>query len=146
MRSVRDVAVLFAFACMLGTGVIDGAAAADCPSGDEGMHCRAEQGDPVAMYVLGRRAYEDARTSGDFTAALDWARRLVAAKEKNGERLLTMVHLQLGWGAHRDYVQAYVWLSEGIAGGNESLRRWRDKLVEKMTAEQVAQAKERAGP
>ena len=54
--------------------------------------------------------------------------------------------VQLGWGAHRDYVQAYVWLSEGIAGGNESLRRWRDKLVEKMTAEQVAQAKERAGP
>jgi hypothetical protein len=99
----------------------------------------------MAMYVMGRRAYEDARTSGDFTAALAWSRKLVAAGEKNGERLLKMVYVQLGWGAHRDYVQAYVWLSEAIVVGDDYLLPWRNMLVEKMTSEQVAQAKKRAG-
>ena len=99
----------------------------------------------MAMYVMGRRAYEDARTSGDFTAALNWSRKLAAAGEKNGERLLKMVYVQLGWGAHRDYVQAYVWLSEAIVAGDRYLLPWRTMLVEKMTSEQVAQAKERAG-
>ena len=121
------------------------AAEPECPSGDEWVPCRAQRGEPIAMYVMGRRAYEDARTSGDFTAALDWSRRLAATGDENGKRLLKMVYLQLGWGAHRDYVQAYVWLSEAIAAGDGYLTSWRDKLAAKMTAEQVAQAKKRIG-
>ncbi len=147
MRSFRGVAMFLAFTCALGASGIGRVTAADseCPSGDEWIPCQAQKGDAMAMYVMGRRAYEDARASGDFTAALDWSRKLVAAKEKNGERLLKMVYLQLGGGAHRDYVQAYVWLSEAIAAGDAYLLRWRNMLVEKMTSEQVAQAKERAG-
>jgi hypothetical protein len=99
----------------------------------------------MAMYAVGRKAYDDGRQSGDFTEALSWSRKLAAAKEKNGERLLKMVYLQLGWGAHRDYVQAYVWLSEAIAGGDDYLVQWRKMLVDKMTPEQVAQAKKQAG-
>jgi hypothetical protein len=53
-----------------------------------------------------------------------------------------MVHMQLGWGAHKDYVQAYVWLSEAIAGGSDYLVTWRKMLTEKMTPEQLAKAKE----
>jgi TPR repeat protein len=121
------------------------AAESECPSGDEWVACAANKGDPMAMYAVGRKAYEDARTSGDFTEALSWSRKLAAAKEKNGERLLKMVYLQLGWGAHRDYVQAYVWLSEAIAGGDDYLVQWRKMLVDKMTPEQVAQAKKQAG-
>jgi TPR repeat protein len=96
------------------------------------------------MYVMGRRAYEAARTSGDFTEALTWSRRLVATGEENGRRLLKMVYLQLGWGAHRDYVQAYVWLSEAIAAGDDYLLPWRKMLVEKMTPEQLDRARKRA--
>ena len=47
-----------------------------CPSGDQWLACRARAGDPGAMYAVGRSAYETARTSHDFTEALDWARRL----------------------------------------------------------------------
>lgn len=61
--------------------------------------------------------------------------------DKNGERLLKMVYMQLGWGAHRDYVQAYGWLSEGIADGVKYLVTWREKLIAKMTPDQLAQAK-----
>jgi TPR repeat protein len=130
-----------------GMGVVPALAAGDaqCPQGGEWLACRARAGDPGAMYAVGRDAYEAARTSGDFSEALDWARKLDGMGDKNGERLLKMVYLQLGWGGHRDYVQAYVWLSEGIAGGDESLVRWRKTLTEKMTPEQIAAARKLAG-
>lgn len=56
-----------------------------------------------------------------------------------------MVYVQLGWGAHRDYVQAYAWLSDGIAGGADYLLRWRQRLRVKTTFGQVAEAKKLAG-
>jgi TPR repeat protein len=96
------------------------------------------------MSVMGRRAYERARTSGDFASALDWSRRLATAGDGNGKRLLKMVYLELGFGAHRDYVQAYVWLSEAIAAGDDYLLQWRKMLEEKMTPEQVVQARKLA--
>jgi len=121
------------------------AADSDCPPGDQWVACQAAKGDPAAMYAVGRQAYDKARISGDFTEALDWSRKLVAAGEKNGERLLKMVYIQLGWGAHHDYVQAYTWLSQGIKAGDDYLVPWRKMLAEKMTPEQIAQAKQRAG-
>lgn len=149
MRSLAGLAILLALTCAPWAGGSAGVCAAEpeCPTGDEWVPCQARNGDRMAMYVMGRRAYEEARTSGDFTEALSWSRKLVSAGEKseNGERLLKMVYLQLGWGAHRDYVQAYVWLSEAIAAGGDYLVPWRKMLVEKMTPEQLAQAKKQAG-
>jgi len=133
------------FALLAGGIARSRAAESECPAGDSWVPCQAEKGDPAAMYVMGRQAYDGARTSGDFTEALGWSRKLVAAKEKNGERLLKMVYIQLGWGAHRDYVQAYVWLSEAIRAGDDYLVPWRKMLAEKMTSVQLAQAKQRAG-
>ena len=121
------------------------AADADCPAGDEWVACAAEHGDRAAMYAIGRRTYDEARTSGDFTEALKWSRKLAATKEKNGDRLLKMVYLQLGWGVHRDYPQAYTWLSEAIASGDDYLVPWRKMLIEKMTPEQLVEAKKQAG-
>ena len=120
------------------------AAETQCSSEDEAT-CRAEKDERMAMYAKGRNAYDSARTSGDFSEALALSRQLAAQGDRNGERLLKMVYLQLGWGAHRDYVQAYVWLSEGIAGGADYLVRWRKILAEKMTSDQLAEAKKMAG-
>lgn len=77
----------------------------------------------------------------DFSEAYALSRNLALQGDKNGERLLKMVYMQLGWGAHRDYVQAYSWLSEGIADGVKYLVTWREKLIAKMTPDQLAQAK-----
>jgi hypothetical protein len=118
---------------------------AACPEGDGWLDCRAAAGDRMAVYRLGRTAYEGARESGDFSEALRLSRQLAAARDKNGERLLKMVHMQLGWGAHKDYVQAYVWLSEDMRGGSDYLDKWRRMLAEKMTAEQLEEAKSLAG-
>ncbi len=122
------------------------AAEAECIR-DDGTQspCNDEKGERLAVYVAGREAYENARITGDFSEALALSRQLVSKGDKNGERLLKMIYLQLGWGAHRDYVQAYVWLSEGGAGGGDYLDLWRKKLMEKMTPEQIAAAQKLAG-
>jgi hypothetical protein len=115
-----------------------------CASEDEAV-CKAEKDERVAMYSAGRNAYENARTSGNFSEAYTLARKLASSGDKNGERLYKMVNMQLGWGGHKDLVQAYVWLSEGIADGVDYVPLWRDKLAEKMTPEQLAEAKKKAG-
>ena len=115
-----------------------------CASEDEAV-CKAENDERVTMYGAGRNAYENARTTGNFTEAYTIARKLASSGDKNGDRLYKMVNMQLGWGAHKDLVQAYVWLSEGVADGVDYVPLWRDKLAEKMTPEQLAEAKKKAG-
>lgn len=123
-----------------------GAALAEpaCASDDEAV-CKAEKDERVAQYSKGRNAYENARTTGDFGESYAIARKLAATGDKNGERLLKMVHIQLGSGAHKDFVQAYGWLSEGIADGLEYVTVWRKRLTGKMSPEQISEAKKLVG-
>ncbi len=112
-----------------------------CVEGEGWLECRAAAGDRLAMYRLGRTAYDQAREDGDFTEALRRGRELAAQGDKNGERLLKMVHLQLSWGNHKDNVQAYVWLVEDQQAGIDYLDNLIRNLGNKMTPEQLAQAK-----
>jgi hypothetical protein len=146
-RAFAGLAIFFALAVVPAMSGISPATAAEtqCPSEENSAACQADMDNRMAVYVRGRNAYDTARTSRDFSEALALSRQLAAQGDKNGERLLKMVYLQLGWGAHRDYVQAYGWLSEGIAGGADYLVRWRQLLAEKMTSEQLAEAKKMAG-
>jgi len=116
-----------------------------CPEDDGWLECRAAAGDPLAMYRLGRTEYEKAREDGDFTEALQMGRKLAATGDKNGERLLKMVHLQLSWGHNKDYVQAYVWMVEDRNSGIDYLDKLINNLSEKMTPQQLAEAKQLAG-
>lgn len=126
------------------SGMRFAAAETACTSDDEAV-CKAEKDERMALYTLGRNAYDTARTSGDFTEAVRVSRKLATNGDKNGERLLKMVYIQLGSGAHRDNVQAYVWISEGIAEGIDYAPLWRKKLTEKMTPDQLAEAKKTVG-
>ncbi len=120
-------------------------AGAECPQDEDWLECRAAAGDRLAIYRLGRTAYEEARETGDFSEALRMGRELAYEKDKNGERLLKMVHLQLSWGNHKDYVQAYDWMVEDQGRGFDYLDNLIGNLAEKMTPEQLARAKELAG-
>ena len=119
--------------------------AEQCVEGDGWLECRAAAGDRMAMYRLGRTAYEQAREDGDFTDALRRARELADQGDKNGARLLKMVHLQLGWGNHKDNVQAYVWMVEDRSAGRDYLDKLIQNLSEKLSPQQLARAKELAG-
>jgi hypothetical protein len=116
-----------------------------CAEGDGWLECRAAAGDPLAMYRLGRNAYDKARVDGDFTEALQIGRKLAAEGDKNGKRLLKMVHLQLSWGNHKDYAQAYVWMVEDRNSGVDYLDKLIVNLSEKMTPQQLAEAKRQLG-
>ncbi|HBZ18594.1 MAG TPA: hypothetical protein DEO41_04270 [Betaproteobacteria bacterium] len=90
----------------------------ECPKDEFWMECRAAQGDVLAVYMVARDSYDRAYAQvkegqlADFTQALEMGRELVDQKEKNGARLLKMVHLQLSWGNHIDGDQALAWLKE----------------------------------
>ncbi len=116
------------------------ALANECPPLPQGMQCAAENGDPRAMYLVGREAYDAARETGDFSQAYLWATRAREAGFLGGRMLYKMVHLQAGDGAHQDFVEAHQWLSMAIADGAEYLVPWRRRLESKMTDEQLAQA------
>jgi len=111
----------FSAVMLLGAATFSGVYAADdetCPKGENWVKCRAAEGDVLAIYVLGKesydRVYEQVKSTGmgDFTEPLNFGRELVDKKERNGKRLLKMVHLQLSWGNHVNRDQALRWLKE----------------------------------
>ena len=114
---------------------------AECPSGENWLECRAAAGDKLAIYRLGRTADDEARETGDFSEPLRMGRQLAYEEDRNGKRLLKMVHLQLSWGNHNDYVQAYDWMVEDQDKGFDYLEPLIGNLAEKMTPEQLAQAR-----
>lgn len=182
-RSIAVFAMSFALASVSVASGIGSATAAEtaataaeteCPSEDNSVPCQADEAkrqadeakreadeaereadeaERIAIFVRARKGYEDARTSGDFSESLVLSRQLAAQGNRAAKGLLRMVYMQLGSGTHKDYVQAYVWLSEGIArsadypvkGGADFVSKWRKRLEEKMTPDQIAQAKKLAG-
>ena len=89
-----------------------------CPKDENWVQCRAQEGDVLAIYMVARqsydREYEKVKEGGlgDFSEALVFGRELVDRGERNGKRLLKMVHLQLSWGNHVNRDQALDWLKE----------------------------------
>ena len=72
--------------------------------------------------------------------------KVIRVRRHTGNMLLKMVYLQLGSGAHRDYVQAHVWLREAIDSSEENLYLvlWLERLEAKMGPEQIEKAKQLA--
>lgn len=117
-----------------------------CSNKADKVLCMAEQGDTMAMYVMGRREYTIARTTGDMTKALEWTLKVMDYKDKErvASRLLKMIYIQLGEGVHKDYVQAYIWLQEGINKGEKYvyLIPWQGRLKYYMSEQQISEAKD----
>jgi hypothetical protein len=90
----------------------------ECPKDENWVQCRAQEGDVLAIYMVARqsydREYEKVKEGGlgDFSESLVFGRELVDRGERNGKRLLKMVHLQLSWGNHVNRDQALAWLKE----------------------------------
>ena len=117
----------------------------ECSNKEDKVLCMALEGDTMAMYVMGRREYTIARSSGDMTKALEWTLKVLTHKDKErvANRLLKMIYIQLGEGVHKDYVQAYIWLQEGINKGEDYiyLIRWQERLTYYMTEQQINDAR-----
>ncbi len=135
---MRKTTFGFALAMMIAAGP---AGANGCAAGPEGIRCKAENGDPAAMYLVGREAYNEARISGDFSEAYMWATRARNAGFLGGKMLFKMIHLQAGQGLHHDNVEAHGWIILAIADGADYLMPWKRRLEAIMTPEQLAEAR-----
>ena len=49
-----------------------------------------------------------------------------------------------GWGVPQDFIQGHLWLSMAAAQGNKIAAQERDKVVMKMTPEEIAEAQQLA--
>jgi TPR repeat protein len=135
---MKKTSVGLALALLIAAGSVQ---ADGCTPGPEGNRCKAENGDPAAMYLVGREAYDEARNSGDFSEAYMWATRARNAGFLGGKMLFKMIHLQAGQGAHHDNVEAHGWISTAIADGADYLVPWKRRLEAIMTREQLAEAR-----
>jgi hypothetical protein len=117
----------------------------ECSAKEDKVLCMALEGDTMAMYVMGRREYTIARKTGDMTKALNWTLKVLENKDSAlvASRLLKMIYIQLGEGVHKDYVQAYIWLQEGINKGDDYvyLIRWQERLTYYMSEQQINDAR-----
>ena len=118
------------------------AAANECAPLPDDMKCHAEAGDPRAMYLVGRDAYDRGREDGDFTEARMWALKAWEAKFFPAAKMLfKMVHMQVGDGNHHDFVEGHRWLTMAIEDGRgKDLVSWKRRLEAKMTPAQIAEA------
>ena len=99
----------------------------------------------MRLFIQGRDAFDRAMETGDFTETRAIGQKLAARKNKYGNRLLKMVYVQVGFGKHKNLVEAWRWLDEELKGGKGYARLDLDKTVTKlealMTPEQLAEAR-----
>ena len=117
----------------------------DCNKFEDKVPCLATSGDTWAMYVMARREYDIARTTGDYSLAMEWAYKAREEKKVVVNRFLKMIYISLGKGLHNDPVESYVWLEEALSESEKNLyvARWIRRLELNMTSEQLNKAKSR---
>ena len=88
---------------------------------EDKVPCLATSGDTWAMYVMARREYDIARTTGDYSLAMEWAYKAREEKKVVVNRLLKMIYISLGKGLHNDPVESYVWLEEALSESEKNI-------------------------
>ena len=100
----------------------------------------------MALFIEGRDAFDRGREIGDLTEARRIARELIDRQDaQHGKALMKFIYVQVSLGVHKDLVEAYRWIDADLAAGQSYKRldlKWvQQKLAEKMTPEQLAEAK-----
>ncbi len=99
----------------------------------------AEQGDANAQFNLGVMYDMGQGVPQDDTEAVRWY-RLAAEQGFDTAQLKLGFMYGAGRGVPQDYVQAHMWLNLAAAQGHEPARKYRDRLAERMTPAQLAEA------
>ncbi len=114
-----------------------------CLSGNE-AEC-AYENESLTLFIRCRDAFDKGRETGDLTEARTLAKQLVERKNKYGKRMMKIIYVALSTGSHKNYVEAYRWIEEGIANNEQyprmDLNKIRNDLAAKMTEQQLAEAK-----
>lgn len=104
----------------------------------------AEQGNARGQALLGVAYYSGHGVAQDFDEAARWARLAAEQGDAGAQVVLGTLYLN-GTGVARDHVSAHAWLTlASSASGIAGARELRDRVAERMTPEQVAEAQARA--
>ena len=103
--------------------------------------CRplAEQGDANAQFNLGVMYDMGQGVPQDDTEAVRWYRLAAEQGHAIAQSNLGLMYAQ-GQGIPQDVVQAHMWVNLAAGQGHENARKARDRLAEKMTPVQLADA------
>ena len=88
--------------------------------------------------------YHEAKgVSQDFAEAIDWYRQSAEQGFAQAQYNLGYMYYK-GEGVSQDYIAAHTFFDLADANGQEDAGKARDRIAEKMTAEQIAEAQRRA--
>ncbi len=107
----------------------------------------AEQGHAPGQFCLGLMYDEGQGVPQDYQEALKWYRKAAEQGDARAQNNLGVMY-RLGQGVPKDYVRAHMWLNLAASklSGEErdDTVKLRDRLAEKMTREQIAEAQKLA--
>ena len=103
----------------------------------------ADQGDIDAAFRVGFMYTHGQGVPQDLDEAIRWVRK--AAEAGHPEAQYNMgLNYELGRGVVEDIVQAHVWFTLASSQGYRAARQMRDDTSERMTPEQIAEARKQA--
>ncbi len=108
----------------------------------------AEQGVAIAQFILGDKYSEGRGVSKDYVETVRWWRKAAEQGFAVAQHNLGLMYGN-GQGVPEDYVQAHMWYDLAASGfppgeARDRAARKRDKVAERMTPEQVAEAQKLA--
>ena len=103
----------------------------------------AEQGDATAQRNLGLMYDTGTGVQQDYQQAAAWFRKAAEQGDLTAQRDLGLMY-DMGRGVPQNYSLAYSWLSVAVALGYEDASKSRDKVAEKLSSSQLAEAQNRA--
>ncbi|MGH2447696.1 MAG: tetratricopeptide repeat protein [Chloroflexota bacterium] len=103
----------------------------------------AEQGNAVAMSRIGDAYLTGTGVTQDYGKAASWFARAASAGDPWSLEMLGSLYEE-GEGVEQDDIKAYQWYDIAAVNGDSHAAELRDALAQKMTAEQIAEAKNRS--
>jgi TPR repeat protein len=107
----------------------------------------AERGLPVAQTYIGYMYQNGLGVPRDYVIAAGWLNQAAEQDEPTAQFLLGLL-FDKGYGVPQDWVQAEVWLNLAASQASAKERgywaRIRDAVAEKLTLDQLAEARQRA--
>jgi hypothetical protein len=142
------LAVAFGFAAATAAAQTLGDARVALGQGDDVMapqllRLLAEEGNADAQSILGAMYRKGRGVPQDETEAVKWFRK--AAEQGNADAQYNLgVMYANGDAVPQDYVQAHMWLSLTAAQGDKDAVEARDRVAQRMTPNQIAEAQKLA--
>jgi TPR repeat protein len=102
----------------------------------------ADQNDPGAQYNLGALLLNGATGKPDPIEASRWFRAAAQRGDPQAQLALGQLH-SAGYGVTNDLAEAYVWFSAALARGKTEAENLRDEVLNRLTPEEVVEARRR---